>query len=818
MVLALIPGWAQPSRTGILRGIVRDPQLAAVRNAKVTVTSIQTGTQISVHTNEQGIYEFPMLAPGSYRVAVIASGFKQAEPSEITIGEAASIHDFTLALASVTETVKVVSQPSSALIITDTKVTNTITRITPAGLRHFGGAQITPYKAISALPSVDVETADAFGMTNNQSIRVRGQNYIGSTVEGISLMNQGLDPGVADRWLFDMDNLSEISLTQGGIPPELSLNPYNPGGTMDRKLLWPSVARGFMVNEYHGSEQFNRVFVRFDSGMLPSKTSLFASYSHTTADKWKGKGDARANIATVAVQQQVNPSIKIRVAASYSQPETHSYNTLTYAQARNLSVYNGYDYNKTLLNSSTQDIKYFNYNRDSYTSWTVFAIAEAALGKAGKITVKPYFERERGYILAGMGSLMGSPGIRDWQIKHDMYGVQVQYDTHLSIFDVNLGYWYSVQEPPGPPTTQKIYRPTSSGTLSFNGWAMLAKCTENHVWNTPYLALGWHGGRWSAKGQVRYVSEKLPSFLFYNGSTTVDVDYPKALQYATENKAGNATGHMMDQWLPSFGINFSASKQLGVYFNYGRNFGRAAFDNWFTYANNQAIFTAHGLTEQYMWNQVRPEISDNFDLGGHYDTKTWHVSAVAFDSISHHRGVSIADPQLGGLAYTQNIARAVSRGAEIKIAKEVRGTLDIFATASRNKFMFTQNLVASTGTVTPAKGKQVPDVPGYEAAAGLTYHYHGLALSPMGRYMGQRYGDVTDVQRIPSYATMDLDMRYTRALIAKKWPIEAGVSFFNLFNRRYIGMINVSDDTKQGAAAYYAAAPRAVMGGVRLQF
>jgi iron complex outermembrane recepter protein len=102
-----------------------------------------------------------------------------------------------------------------------------------------------------------------------------------------------------------------------------------------------------------------------------------------------------------------------------------------------------------------------------------------------------------------------------------------------------------------------------------------------------------------------------------------------------------------------------------------------------------------------------------------YNTGTWHFSGVAFVGLYNHRGVNVADPVLGRFAYMQNIARASSRGAEIKMDKDVAKMISVFAGASRHKFMLTENIVAVTNTVTPAKGKQVPDVPGYDAMMGI---------------------------------------------------------------------------------------------------
>ena len=45
-----------------------------------------------------------------------------------------------------------------------------------------------------------------------------------------------------------------------------------------------------------GSERFQRVFVRADSGQLASGTAFFVSASDTRANKWRGDGQAQLKI------------------------------------------------------------------------------------------------------------------------------------------------------------------------------------------------------------------------------------------------------------------------------------------------------------------------------------------------------------------------------------------------------------------------------------------------------------------------------------------------------------------------------------------
>ena len=67
MFIALaIPGAAQ-NITGAIRGSITDPSGAAIANAQVDVTSVETNQRTSLRTSETGSFEAFYLRPGTYR-------------------------------------------------------------------------------------------------------------------------------------------------------------------------------------------------------------------------------------------------------------------------------------------------------------------------------------------------------------------------------------------------------------------------------------------------------------------------------------------------------------------------------------------------------------------------------------------------------------------------------------------------------------------------------------------------------------------------------------------------------------------------------
>src|ERR1700734_2299896 len=69
--------------TGSIAGTVVDQHGGALANAAVTATNQGTGQVHETTTNEQGVYVFPSLPSGKYRVEAIQPGFAAGVVSEI---------------------------------------------------------------------------------------------------------------------------------------------------------------------------------------------------------------------------------------------------------------------------------------------------------------------------------------------------------------------------------------------------------------------------------------------------------------------------------------------------------------------------------------------------------------------------------------------------------------------------------------------------------------------------------------------------------------------------------------------------------------
>src|SRR5437763_14509190 len=108
VVLGLTASPAFPQTgAGTVSGTVRDSAEAFVSGAKVTITNAETGISKQVVTSQEGLYSFPALPIGPYRLAVEKDGFQTwAGTLTLYVGQNVTV-DATLRVGSLKDVVEV---------------------------------------------------------------------------------------------------------------------------------------------------------------------------------------------------------------------------------------------------------------------------------------------------------------------------------------------------------------------------------------------------------------------------------------------------------------------------------------------------------------------------------------------------------------------------------------------------------------------------------------------------------------------------------------------------------------------------------------
>ena len=98
--------------TGTVLGTVTDSSGAALPNAKVTLTEVNTGVSRSTQSNDSGNYTFPAVPEGNYSVIIEATGFKKETKENVRVDVNTNARvDVTLQPGAITESVVVTAEP-----------------------------------------------------------------------------------------------------------------------------------------------------------------------------------------------------------------------------------------------------------------------------------------------------------------------------------------------------------------------------------------------------------------------------------------------------------------------------------------------------------------------------------------------------------------------------------------------------------------------------------------------------------------------------------------------------------------------------------
>src|ERR1700760_1873526 len=97
-----------------LEGRIEDPVKAVVGSAEIVATEQETGQVFKTASNEAGLYVFPNLAPGHYKLTVSASGFAQRDVDGIVLQIGDAKHaDVLLAISGANSIVDVEADATS---------------------------------------------------------------------------------------------------------------------------------------------------------------------------------------------------------------------------------------------------------------------------------------------------------------------------------------------------------------------------------------------------------------------------------------------------------------------------------------------------------------------------------------------------------------------------------------------------------------------------------------------------------------------------------------------------------------------------------
>lgn len=690
----------------------------------------------------------------------------------ISIGSSSLLAAELEAIVVEAEKIVMPTKQSGETVYTGSEVTSK--GIELQGTRGSGNA----FESIRTLPGVNVESADDSGLNAEQSnMRVRGVSgsFAAMSIEGIP--SYGLGPIGGRDYIFDMHNMESVAVYKGGVPSDIGSGVGNRGGAIVLRPKWAGEVFGFDVVQTVGGNSFTKSYFRLDSGKINASGTRFSgAVSYAKADKWRGEGELgpRKNV-NLSLVQPVGEDGLLKVLYNRNDHEQHSYRALSYSQIQT-------DY-KTDFGTNPAQNSYYKYNKSSFVNDDLIAVFSYDLSEKYSLHVKPYFSKEDSLNSYAQGSgTIVQQRVRDIE----RYGAIVEVGVALESMKATVGYHY---ENINANVVSNNYN-AATGSLVFQNVAGIAAAGTSHV-HSPFVKFAGEQGDLKWQAGVKYFE--------FQDSDVRDISDPDA----------NRVGRDYTLWLPTLGLSYDISSQWEVYGNYGKNFIRpysyAPLVNY--YKANKAKFEAIGMSAQNLFDGYTTEESNTIDMGVRYRGDMVEVSPTFFAGKHKNLLVTVINPQDTSLLYNQNAGKATSYGVETEINLYLNDATTVFVTPTYTVFTYDNDIRGSS-----TKKNQVVDVPKWMGHAGVVYKFGNFELVPMVRYLGERYGNATNTEKIEDVWLTDLKATYTKKNFYKKSTLCVSLDIYNMFDKKYVSIINASDDTLTPfGTAYYQGSPRSAM-------
>jgi carboxypeptidase family protein len=208
-ILLSVPWAAGQSTFGGMVGVVKDPEQGAVAGARLTLTSLDDGSQRNASTDDNGGFEFINLRAGHYELVLHADGFADYKVSSLQLDARQNLRlDVSLKLASSSQSIEVSGDAGPVIntengTIGDTKNFQQITGL-PVNYR---GATTSPLAMLATVPGAQ---QDANG---NVSVGGGLPSQVQYSVDGSSTVNIRQN-GALGNMNPSSELISEFKVTQ----------------------------------------------------------------------------------------------------------------------------------------------------------------------------------------------------------------------------------------------------------------------------------------------------------------------------------------------------------------------------------------------------------------------------------------------------------------------------------------------------------------------------------------------------------------------------------------------------------------------------
>jgi len=689
----------------------------------------------------------------------------------------------------------------------------------------------SPLKAVEKLPSVNFQSADAFGNYEwSTRITIRGfsQNQLGFNLDGIPLgdMSYGNANGLHISRAISPENIGITRVSQGsGSITAQSTN--NLGGTLEFFSLDPKDTLGVTASGSYGSANTYRGFARIGVGTEDGVRG-YASVQYQNGDKWKGDGQQRTFMVNAKAVVPLGDAL-LDGTISYSDRAEQDYQDLSlemidrlgydwdnfgpgrYAEAINIAdiaANTGYS-GVTPTNPAAgttypspfviADDAYYDASglrKDTIASLGLtLPFADTAVFK-----VKGYYHENDGQGTWGTpyrASPSGVPmSIRTTEYDIKRKGVFASISNTYDIHDLTVGGWFE--------------KNNFVHSRRFYGYESRTNAGRDHrdFQRNPFRT------DWS----IAFETDTLQYYVNDDinlGDLKVNIGWKgfsvDTNAFALVNTTGLATGDIkVEDWFqPHVGLNYKLGNGLEAFAGFTqvtRAFQASSTGGPFS--TTQAGFNA-------IKDTLKPESSDTWETGLRYSTGIINASLAGYYVQFRDRLLVIPTSVgiVGSANVLQNVGAVRALGLEAAVDVKLPGGFGAFASYSYNDTTYRDDVAITAGgttTMLPTSGKTVVDTPKHLLRGELSYDSDSVFGRIGVNYMSKRFFNYLNDRSVGARTLVDATIGY-RLDIGQRQPIELQLNAVNLFDKRYVATIGSNGFGFSGDnQTLLAAAPRQV--------
>jgi iron complex outermembrane recepter protein len=663
--------------------------------------------------------------------------------------------------------------------------------------RYSDPAQSSVFELLDRGASFHSEMIDPYGLSG-VSGRSRGisSSFMSYNYNGVA--NYSIRPIGPRDGIYDLENVQRVEHYNGAISPQNSTGVGGKGGLVNIITQEPRNEGGGKISLSGGGDQYSKLFIRADSGIIAEQVKFFLSYSHTQAQKYKGEGDLgpRQNFALGV--NLLNDTLPLTLLYSRNQHKRHRFKALSYEQTQDLSSNYTLDYS-----ADSQSAEYYDFYSDDslyedlqlklQKQYTHFGYSVTLYGSAYNE------ESKEGITGSGAGA-----GLQKGVVDAKRLGLLASSNYDFHFLELEGGFWqeYSWLD-------KYVSRVDEEQENLHKSWAWLNKNDGATKLFSPYLLMKKKSEALSVELGLRYLDYREAANTTYLPNNSYK-DYDEAIANGVVAPGGRVEAQHYKVWLPSFGVSYNFQPESSVYFKYAKGYQRPYRYSFAAQygADAKGIRTkllAQGKTLADIVDSWDIERSDLFDMGWSYHYENGDLKLNTFYNL-HENLLSLMYDPLVDSSYIQNSGKAEVYGLELQNNYE----------ASENFwFLLSAALSDSKVLYSELRGNKIPETPKLTLKSSIGYSFARFHTAHLkAKYIGSRYADISNKQKVKAYSVYDLSYEYQQPDLFSMKNFRFFATVQNILNEKYIASIG-SADLLEDKASFFVAPPRTLIFGVR---